>query len=149
MSSKRGLLLDYLYTTLFPGITQAAGYNFDIATCERGLRSYDVMSDDMFPALFVASADETRENVSSVTTFRSKMDVHIYGAVKSSSGHLQAELDKLIEDVTKILYADPLQGGRTIYTDIVTIQTDEGDLDPHAFFRLTAQFEYVADGTSP
>lgn len=148
-NSKRQVLLDYLASTLFPSITTANGYNFNVSKSERGLRSYDNMTDEEFPALFVASADEERENIGSVTTFISKMTVRVYGAVKSSSDHVQAELDKLIEDVTKALYADALQGGKTIFTDIRRIETDEGDLAPHAFFRMQVEFQHVSDGTSP
>src|SRR6185295_17879105 len=98
MASKRQILLDYLYATLFPTMTVANGYNFNVATMERGIRSYDNMSDAEFPALFVGSADEQRENVGSTSTFRSKILVRVWGAVKSDSGHIQPELDKLIED---------------------------------------------------
>jgi len=148
MASQRNTILEYLYGTLFPTITQANGYNFNIGLTERGLRSFDELMDSEFPCLFVASADEERRNVTN-KDFQSKMVVYLYGGVKSEQSRTQAELDKFIEDVTKSIYVNPTQGGRVAYTDILRVVTDEGDRTPHAFFRMEVEFMYKQAGTSP
>lgn len=147
-NSQRQVILTYLASTLFPTITTGAGYNFTVATYERGLKSVDQMTNSDFPALFVSSADEQRENITH-RDFKSVMTVIIHGAVKSSDGVVQVELDKLIEDVTKALSADYTQGGRVAYTDIKSVVTDEGDQHPHAFFRMEVAMLYKSVGTTP
>lgn len=144
---KRNTLLQYLVGTVLPAIISGS-YNFTVATVERGLRSIDQINDSQYPALFVASADEARANSHNIG-FQSIITIYIYGIVKASSNSVQQELDKLIEDVTKALYTDPTQGNRTLYTDIKSIVTDEGDNEQHAVFRMTVEMSYISDGTSP
>ena len=148
MSSQRQTILEYLKDTLFPAILTAGGYNFNIGLLERGLRSFDSLTDSDFPCLFIASADEERKNITN-KDFQSKMIVHIYGTVSAESGHTQLQLDKFIEDVTKCIYVDPTQGGRVSYSDILRIITDEGDRDTKASFRIEVEFMYKQAGITP
>ena len=156
MSSQRNTILEYLVDTLFPTITTGNSYNFTVATKERGLKSYQNMSDSEFPALFVASADEDRKNISN-RRFQSTMNVFIYGFVKAdTSQNVQEELDKLIEDLTKALYAgqtpgayDPTHAGKVTWTEILEIITDEGDEEPHAAFKMKVEFRYEKPGNAP
>lgn len=150
MASQRQKILDYLKDTAFASITIGSGYNFTPATRERGLRSYKNMGDHEFPALFIASADEDRENVTN-KDFMSLLNVFIVGMVKQTTNTLivQIELDKLIEDLTKALYQDPTQGGNAAWTEIKTILTDQGDKQPHAQFSMLAVFRYKSPGTAP
>lgn len=149
-NSQRYIILEYLANTLFATITTGNGYNFTVMTKERGLKSVNELTDDQFPALFVASADEKRKNATN-KDFNSLMSVSVWGAVKESSSTLkiQAQLDNLIEDVTKAIYTDPTQGGRVAFSDISEVITDEGDQHPHAFFRMTLEFQYKSVGIQP
>jgi len=148
--STRQNILDYLTGTLFPSITIGNGYNFTVAISERGVRGYETMNDSEFPALFVASADESRESKTR-THFQSTMNVFVYGMVKAdaSIGRVQVQLDKLIEDLTKAIFVDCTQGGRTTWTDIKSINCDDGDIQDHGFFIATIEFGYMATTTSP
>lgn len=147
-NSARQTILDYISSTLFPSITTGGGYNFTVATSLRGLQSYENQPDTFFPALFVASADEEREYITN-RDFKSKMTVHIYGGVKALSGHVQVELDKLIEDVQKAFSNDLSMGSRAAHAIVKTITTDDGDQEPFAFFRMDVDILYKSVGTAP
>ena len=150
MSSKRYTILEYLKDTLFPTIIAGATYNFTLGLTERGMKAFDQLSDADYPCLFVASADEARDNVTR-THFNSRMTVYLYGGVKQSATNLniQVELDKFIEDVTKCLWTDRTQGSRVADTEIKEIWTDKGDDLTHAFFIMTVEFLYKSLGTTP
>lgn len=148
MPSVREIILEYLKNTLVPTLTIANGYNFNVGLIQRGIIPFDSLSDSDFPCLFVASADEDRRNVTN-KDFQSTMTVHIYGGVKAEAGVTQIQLDRFIQDITKMIYADPTQGGRVAYSDIKKIVTDEGDQEPHALFRMEVEFMYKQAGINP
>jgi len=144
-NSNRKVILTHIAETVLPTITIANGFNFNVATFARGLVSLEELTDEDYPALFVSSADETREDVTH-KDFKSLMLVRIHGFVKAAADDVQKQLDDLIEDVTEALYADPTQGGRVNWTKVKTIETDEGNLEGHAIFRLTVEFLYKSPG---
>jgi len=155
MSSKRNEILQYLKNTVLANITTGNGYNFTLATKERGLKHYQDLVDSEFPAVFIASADEDRKNAST-KNFTSVMTVYFIGYVKADTAFtVQQELDKLIEDLTNALYdgatvgaSDPTHGGKVSWTDVKKVETDEGDNEPHAMFKMLVEFGYKRTGTS-
>ena len=150
MASTRQTFLTYLRDTLFPTLTTGNGYNFTVATNERGIRNVATMPAELFPALFIVNADEARKNSTRVH-FQSTMSVNIAGFVRDTNGipgALQEELDKLIEDVTKVLYADPTQGNRVMWTEVSRVDTDDGDLAQMAGFVMQVDFQYSAVATT-
>lgn len=150
MASKRQTILDYLAGTLFPSIVAGGTYTFTVANSERGLRPMTSLTNDKFPALFVASADEDRENVSN-KDFLAILHVFIVGYVSKNQStlHIQTQLDLLLEDITKALYADPTQGNIVLWTEIKKIVTDNGDDAEHAQFSMQVAFNYERPGTAP
>ena len=149
-TSQRQTILDYLAETLFLTIDAGATYNHTVAKSARGLLSPEQLGVSDFPALFVANADEDRENVSN-KDFMSIMHVFVVGYVKKNQTDLdiQQELDKLIYDVTVALYTDPTQGSRASWTEIKTINTDYGDDLEQASFVMQVDFRYKNPGTTP
>jgi len=150
VASKRSSILEYLRTTLFPTITEENGYTNTLATVERGLRYPDSLNESAFPAVFVAQTTEERKNLTKIH-FQSDLLVTLVGFVKSAEGvsGAQGSLDSLIEDVTKALETDRLQGGLVNWTEVKRIRTDTGDLDPHAACAIEAHFIYTTEGTAP
>ena len=74
----------------------------------------------------------------------------VQGVVKSVDIEtIQAELDKLIEDITKALERDRLLGGNVKWTEIKRVETDDGNLGAYAACAITVEFEYVSEGTTP
>lgn len=150
MASNRQTILTYLRDTLLPKITVENGYNNTLASIERGLRYPDELGDDKFPAVFVGQTEETRQNLTKIH-FQSDLMVNIVGFVKSLNGinGAQESMDSLIEDVTKALETDRLQGGIVNWTEIKSVKTDIGDLEPHAACVIVVHFVYTTGGTTP
>ena len=150
MSSKRQSILEYLRTTRLPTITTGNGYNNTVQTIERGLRFPDDISDPKFPAIFISRTEETRKNLTRIH-FQSELAVSLVGFVKSTYGNSGAQiaLDGLIEDVTKCLETDRLLGGLVNWTEIRSIKSDIGDIDPHAACGIDVYFIYTTEGVTP
>lgn len=150
--NKRETLLDWMADPAGPlaAITTANGYSNTVALLQRGQRALPDLTDADYPALFIAGTKERRKLIT-VNQFRADLEVEILGAVKSPDGvsGAQMQLDKLISDVTKALETDRLQGGRCTLTTITDIETDRGDLEPHAVFSLMVTFLYHTEGTVP
>ncbi len=154
MSSKREALLEYL-KTLIAGVTVANGYNVTIQTIERGIRNPREMADVQLPAVFITMTHEKRVRITA-NQFRSDLQVILVGYVKSTKGDLngtatgiELDLDRMIEDLTKAIEADPLQGLRVYNTEITDIVTDDGDLTPTAGAVMSVVFSYASEGVTP
>lgn len=149
-NSKRQTLLNYIRDTTLAAISTGSGYNFTPGVIERGLREIDAYPLSKFPLLFLARTVEERENLTQ-NQFLSKLTAVIVGYVKTSTGvaGTQVELDKLIEDVTKALETDRLQGGNAKWTEVKRVVTDDGDLGDLAACAITVEFDYVSEGVTP
>jgi hypothetical protein len=150
MPSKRETVLQYLVETLLPTITVANGYSQTISLVDRGVRPFDRMNDPDFPCLLLADTKETRKNITA-NQFMAHLAVTLIGGIKSADGVSQNQkyLDRLVADVTKCLETDRLQGGRVIRTTVAEIETDSGEIDPHAAAVFTIEMDYTTEGTNP
>lgn len=132
------------------GITVAAGYELTVNKVERGLRHHDSVPGPEMPALFIAGAGEVRKNIS-ISNFESKMRVVLVGYVENNeSGEaLQQDLNKLIGAVGQFVYTDPKLGGLTTWSDVVSVETDEGFFAPKAVCEIVVEMQYVRPGIEP
>lgn len=160
MPDKRQEILEYLRNTLLPTVKVANGYNHTIKLIERGHRSRNDMTDTQFPAVFIATTSEDRENVATMgnqTVFVGKLQIGLIFYVKSTKTNqvkdgtaVQLDLDKLIADLTKAINTDLSQGIVGLHkTKIARIDTDVGDLLPVAGGVMTVIFEYNTQGVTP
>lgn len=156
MSSKRSDLLEYLKNTLLPTVKPSAGYNMCFNTIERGHRNPDSLGEHQFPAIFITSTQEKRKNITHNQFMADPLQVILVGYVQSTKSNddldisgVQLDLDKFIEDVTKVLETDRLQTGLVKWTEISDIATDEGDLYPVAGCVISVNFSYTTEGISP
>ena len=74
---QRNTILEYLKDTVLAKVTTGNGYNFTLATKERGLKHPEQMSREQFPAVFIASADEDIENITN-KHYKSLMTVYFH-----------------------------------------------------------------------
>lgn len=150
MASKRRNLIAYLRDTALPYITVAHGYNFDVGTIKWGINEIDALPLSAFPVLNIANTLEDRVNITQ-NQFKGNPTVTILGFVKSASGTTgtQDEIEKLIEDVTKALERDRLQGGNAHATMIKRIVTTDGDADDIGVCAISVEFEYATEGATP
>jgi hypothetical protein len=92
-----------------------------------------------------------------VNQYSGDLQVILVGYVKNTKGDLattgdtgvELDLDKLIEDMTKAIETDPLQGNRVYNTEITDVATDDGDLFPVSGVVMSVVFSYVTEGVSP
>jgi len=151
LSNKRQSIFEDLKTT-FGLIKKASGYNVDLAYAEIGVKSFSELPADKFPALMVIGADERRENATN-QTFSSSLDVYIYGYVRSSDvkdcAKLVEDLNALIADATKAIMVDPGRGCHATYSEITSVLTDKGAIQPFAMFEMVVGVDYRADFANP
>lgn len=150
-TDKRFQVLENIKDT-FDLITTAGGYNTDPGYKGIGIKHYTEIPEDKFPALMVAGADEDRQNGTNMT-FTSGMEVSIVGYVKSSDALdpeiAERDLSRVIADLTKALLVDHTRGGLCKFTEIGTVRSDKGFIQPYAAFELIAQVEYRSNFSQP
>ncbi len=151
MASKREQLLDNLVTAL-AAMTTGGGYNFTVGEAKLGLKHFEQTPPDLFPAAYVAGADEDREN-STNRGFKSDLRVSIVGYVRvpdaADTEQLERDVSKFLEDVTKAVLADPTRGGTSTFTEVVQIKADKGAWVPYAGFEMTVRCDYRATFAAP
>jgi len=147
-NSKRKLLLNALRDTILPAITTGGGYNNSVQTIERGLKEIDSIPDSSFPAIYISRSTEERTNIT-INQFQSRLKVILVAYVKRADGSAQEVMDDFIEDISKALEQDRKQGGLVKWTEVKSIDTDDGDLDPHAACAIVVEFNYVSEGVTP
>lgn len=150
-NSKRKLILNYIRDTVFSLITVANGYNFDVQTKKRGLQPIDGLPVSSFPALFITSANETRNNIT-VNQYFGVIQALIIGYVSNSKGTdaVQEDLDNLIEDLTKALETDRTLGGNAAkWLEMKSISVDDGDMGTFAAFAMAIEINYTTEGITP
>jgi hypothetical protein len=149
-NSKRAVLINAIRDTVLPAITTGAGYNNTLTTITRGLQQIDSIPDSSYPAVFLGRSTEVRENLTR-NQFQGRITLVIVGYVKAATAGTGAQLalDNLIEDLTKALEQDRTQGGLAKWTEVKTIDTDDGDLDNLAACAITVEFVYVSEGINP
>lgn len=133
-------------------IATGSGYNYTIGDYRLGLKHFQEVPEDKFPAAFVAGADEARTNVSN-RGFKSILQVSIIAFVKvadsSDPAQLERDLSKFIEDITKALYLDPTRGGNATFTEVRDIKTDKGSWIPYAGCEMVVACDYRGSFATP
>lgn len=150
-NSNRKLILNYIRDTTLAQITTGNGYNTDVQHIKRGLEEIDKLPVSGFPALYVAKSSEDRSNLTR-NQFFSRMQVVIIGYVKNATGTdgLQANMDELIEDVTKAFETDRTLGGSLAkWLEIKNVTTDDGDMLPYGAFAMLVEVVYTTEGITP
>lgn len=150
-TDRRWLVLENIKEA-FSLITEAGGYNFDIGYNDIGLKHFTEIPADQFPALMVAGADERRGNGTN-RTFTSEMRISIAGYVRSSDARnpriAERDLSRLIADLTKAVYVDPTRGGHSTFTEVESINTDKGFIQPFAGFEMIVVVDYRSAFATP
>jgi len=142
--------MDYLKDTLIPTITTANGYNFTVGTISFDHQNPQDLAEGSFPAVFIPKVSELCKDITN-GQFQSIANVRFWGCVKknSTTNLITTETRKLVADIRKCLYADPLQGNRTGYTHVTATDQDEGELVEYSYCIIDVEFSYQALYTSP
>jgi hypothetical protein len=152
MASKRATILAYIRDTVLPLITTGGGYNFTVpsGSIRRGIYQIDDRPLSGFPVICIARTMEDRSNLTQIQ-FQGRLEVVILGYVKTATGlgGTMDEVEKLIQDITKALEQDRLQGGNVKWTEVKRIVTSDGDTDDLGVCAVTVEFQYVSEGVTP
>jgi len=104
---------------------------------------FQKLSNAQFPAILVQTASESREDAtiggSGIKRF-GNIDYQIVGYVKAAT--IDTARNNLIEAIEEALDSDRTRGGYAKDTQIVSIETDEGAIDPIGGIIVTARVMY-------
>jgi len=101
---------------------------------------YERLSNAQFPAVWVQSAEETREDMTLSGNRESTINYQIVGFVKGVN--IDTARNELIEGIENALDVDRTRGGYAKDTQIMSVDTDQGTTDPIGGITLTAQVRY-------
>ena len=104
------------------------------------------LADTQFPALYISTGDEVREDFSLGDTAAGKrsgtIDYVLVGYVKGTETNLDTKRNQLIEVIEETLDADRTRSGNALETKIVEVSSDEGTLYPLGGVRIVVRVFY-------
>ena len=104
------------------------------------------LADPQFPALYISTGDEVREDFSLGDTAAGKrsgtIDYVLIGYVKGTETNLDTKRNQLIEVIEETLDADRTRSGNALETKIVEVSSDEGTLYPLGGVRIVVRVFY-------
>jgi len=108
----------------------------------------DELSQQQFPAVFVQTADETREDITiknSNITRTGTIDFRIFGFVSNASAstvNIDTKRNQLVTTVETALDSDRTRNGNALDTQLVAVETDEGSIFPYGGAIMTIRCFY-------
>ena len=108
----------------------------------------DELSQQQFPAVFVQTADETREDITiknSNITRTGTIDFRIFGFVSNASAsivNIDTKRNQLVTTVETALDSDRTRNGNALDTQLVAVETDEGSIFPYGGAIITIRCFY-------
>lgn len=133
--SKRESIASNVVSTL-QGVTQ-------IKKVTREPFDFQKLSNAQFPAVLIQTASESRSDITigdSSITREGSIDYLVVGYTKGAS--IDAARNQLIEYIEEALDADRTRGGYALDTQIVSVETDEGSIDPIGGVLVTVRVLY-------
>ncbi len=104
------------------------------------------LADPQFPALYISTGDEVREDFSLGDTAAGKrsgtIDYVLVGYVKGTETNLDTKRNQLIEVIEETLDTDRTRSGNALETKIVEVSSDEGTLYPLGGVRIVVRVFY-------
>ena len=108
----------------------------------------DELSQQQFPAVFVQTADETREDITIKNSNISRtgtIDFRIFGFVSNASAstvNIDTKRNELVTTVETALDSDRTRNGNALDTQLVAVETDEGSIFPYGGAIMTIRCFY-------
>lgn len=133
--SKRESIASNLVSTL-QAVTQ-------IKKVTREPFDFQKLSNAQFPAVLIQTASESRSDITigdSNITREGSIDYLIVGYTKGTS--IDTARNQLVEYIEEALDVDRTRGGHALDTQIVSVETDEGSIDPIGGVLVTVRVLY-------
>ena len=89
----------------------------------------DEISEQQFPAVYISSGDEEREDIT-------------IGYVKGTDTNIDTKRNQLIEAIEEALDADRTRNGNALDTQIIAVSSDEGTIFPYGGINMTVRVTY-------
>lgn len=102
------------------------------------------LSRQQFPALYIASANETREDITQTGTAgrrEARLNIAIIGYVNGTN--LDTARNDLIERVEEVLDADRTRSGLAYSTQLIEVRTDYTRVQPWSEVELLVEVIYT------
>jgi hypothetical protein len=106
------------------------------------------LSQQQFPAVFISTADETREDISIKNSGISRtgtIDYRIFGFVtngSTSTSNIDTKRNELVTTIETALDTDRTRNGNALDTQVVSVETDEGSIFPYGGVIITVRCFY-------
>ena len=113
------------------------------------------LSQQQFPAVFISTADETRDDITIKNSGISRtgtIDYRIFGFVtngSTSTTNIDTKRNELVTIVETALDADRTRNGNALDTQVVSVETDEGSIFPYGGVILTVRCLYSFTSGKP
>jgi len=104
---------------------------------------FDKLSNAQFPAILVRTANETREDASmggSATSRHGTIDYELICFVKHKN--IDTARNQIAEAIDEKLDEDRTRGGHAIDTQVISVEVDDGTIDPIGGVIVTVQILY-------
>jgi hypothetical protein len=136
--SRRELIVDNVVQTL----KNAEDPRFGLVTRE----PFDVtqLSRQQFPALYISTADEAREDITQTGTSgtrQSRLQIRIVGYVNGTA--LDTLRNDLVERVEEVLDTDRTRGGQAYSTQLIEVAVDYSLVQPYGRVELLVEIVYT------
>jgi hypothetical protein len=136
--SIREKIADNIVTTL-----QTVVPNRDVSYVTREPFDFAKLSNAQFPAILVRSAGENREDSSIGGSITQRMGTINYDLICYVKGSvIDTARNKIIEVVEEALDVDRYRGGNALDTQVITVEVDEGSIDPIGGVIITIRVLY-------
>lgn len=106
------------------------------------------LSQQQFPAVFISTADETRDDITIKNTGISRtgtIDYRIFGFVTNGSAsttNIDTKRNELVTVIETALDSDRTRNGNALDTQVVSVETDEGSIFPYGGVIITVRCLY-------
>ena len=104
---------------------------------------FDKLSNAQFPAILVRTANETREDASlggSMTSRHGTIDYELICFVKHKN--IDTARNQIAEAIDEKLDEDRTRGGHAVDTQVISVEVDDGTIDPIGGVIVTVQILY-------
>ena len=104
---------------------------------------FDKLSNAQYPAILVRTTNESREDATvggSATSRFGNIDYELVCFVKSTT--IDTARNQIVEAIEEKLDVDRTRVGNAIDTQITSIETDDGSIDPIGGVIITVRVEY-------
>jgi hypothetical protein len=104
---------------------------------------FDKLSNAQFPAILVRTANETREDASlggSMTSRHGTIDYELVCFVKHKN--IDTARNQIAEAIDEKLDEDRTRGGYAVDTQVISVEVDDGTIDPIGGVIVTVQILY-------